>query len=229
MYQMHSPIYSRPIRNNNCQQLRWFRLVVSYVVFVLSSHKCVAFSFLSPHTTACMNRGCSQRQGTLHCCNDSLQDEGQINVLGTPLQACCCEVRDSGVATGYYRNGFCSLKNDVGDDRGVHALCAICDEDFLSFSKLVNNNLSDPIPAVSFPGLQPGDKWCICVGRWLQARKLGRAPKLCLQACHERVLNYIPLDVLMEYASDFEEASRIREDLKSKRSSLERMLQGVFE
>lgn len=160
--------------------------------------------------------------------DDDSYDTTQINVLGTPLKSCCCNVGDSGVATGYYRNGYCSVFSGTN----THGICAIVDADFLSFSKLVNNDLSTPRPDLKFPGLQPGCKWCVSIDRWIQAYKLGFAPKVILRSCHERVLNYVDLEVLMEYAEDFQEAKDISSRLNSERNELERLLtltQGVFE
>lgn len=110
------------------------------------------------------------------------------NVLGGDLQSCCFEPK-----TGFYRDGFCKTGEE---DFGTHVICAIMTEEFLDFTKLQGNDLSTPIPQYSFPGLVPGDKWCLCAMRWVQAEKVGRAPKVVLEATHEKALKYTSLEIL---------------------------------
>ncbi|MFQ3679163.1 MAG: DUF2237 domain-containing protein [Pseudanabaenaceae cyanobacterium] len=116
------------------------------------------------------------------------------NVLGTPLQTCSLAPR-----TGFYRNGCC----DTGaGDMGVHVVCAQVTAEFLAFTKAQGNDLSTPQPVYDFPGLQPGDRWCLCAARWYEAHQAGVAPPVVLTATHAAALEYIPLDTLRQYALD---------------------------
>lgn len=111
-----------------------------------------------------------------------------LNVLGEPLEECSADP-----LTGFYRNGCC----DTGpEDRGSHTVCAVMTAEFLAFSKYVGNDLSTPRPEFRFPGLRPGDRWCLCAGRFLQAHEEGCAPKVNLRATHLRALDIVPLEVL---------------------------------
>ena len=114
------------------------------------------------------------------------------NVFGEPLEPCC-----KSPMTGYFRDGFCRT---VSQDTGTHTVCAIMTDEFLIFSESKGNNLITPIPYYQFPGLKAGDKWCLCVTRWLQAERSGKAPKLILEATHEKTLDYAPLALLIEHA-----------------------------
>ncbi len=114
------------------------------------------------------------------------------NVLGTALQPCCFEPM-----TGWLRDGFC---NTNASDTGIHTVCTIVDEQFLTYSKSMGNDLSTPMPEYQFPGLKAGDKWCLCAARWKQAYDDGMAPPLVLEATHERTLEVVPLKVLQAYA-----------------------------
>lgn len=114
-----------------------------------------------------------------------------LNVLGTTLQACC-----NNPATGYFRDGFCRT---IQEDSGTHVVCAIVTEDFLEFTKSRGNDLSTPIPHWSFPGLKPGSKWCLCISRWLEAERAGKAPFIVLEATHEKALDYTTLEMLKKY------------------------------
>ena len=192
---------------------------------------CTAFISMFENKNKSFYAGYVHRhKSSIYCSDGESYDPSQINVLGTPLRTCCCDVGRSGIATGFYRNGYC---NTVQEDKGVHGMCTVCDADFLTFSKLINNDLSTPCPELSFPGLVPGDKWCVCVDRWMQAHKIGFAPKIYLQGCHEQVLNYISIDTLMEYAIDIEESREIRQRLNRQKNIVENLmnlpLQGVFE
>ncbi|MFB9869345.1 DUF2237 family protein [Vreelandella sulfidaeris] len=116
------------------------------------------------------------------------------NVLGEPLTPCCYEPK-----TGYYRDGFCR----VGfDDVGIHSVCAVVTEEFLAFSKAQGNDLVTPRPEHGFPGLKPGDRWCLCAGRWLEAAQVGVAPPVILSGTHQKTLTIIPLIKLQQYALD---------------------------
>lgn len=101
--------------------------------------------------------------------------------------------------TGFYRTGFC----EVGpDDIGVHAVCVQVTADFLAFSKSVGNDLSTPVSEYEFPGLMPGDKWCLCAQRWQEAFDAGKAPNVILSATSESALEYCDLDALKSKALD---------------------------
>ncbi len=116
------------------------------------------------------------------------------NVLGGPLATC-----GKDPLTGFYRSGCC----DTGpDDLGVHTVCAIVTGEFLEFSKARGNDLSTPQPG--FPGLQPGDPWCLCASRWVEALRAGMAPPIMLGATHAATLQLVPLDILLQYAVDRE-------------------------
>jgi uncharacterized protein len=122
--------------------------------------------------------------------------DASVNVLGGPLQECS---RDP--MTGFFRNGACDT---CAEDRGSHTVCAVMTAEFLAFSKYVGNDLSTPRPEYGFPGLKPGDHWCLCAGRFLQAHEDGAAPQVRLGATHARALDIVPLDVLREHALDAE-------------------------
>ncbi len=114
------------------------------------------------------------------------------NVLGEPLSSCCFDP-----LTGFYRDGFC---HTGPHDRGLHTVCAQMTSEFLQFSLLVGNDLTTPMPSMGFAGLQPGDWWCLCQARWVEAYKAGVAPPVRLSACHESVLAQVPLAVLRQFA-----------------------------
>ncbi|MCC4213003.1 DUF2237 family protein [Leeuwenhoekiella parthenopeia] len=119
-------------------------------------------------------------------------EKNPLNVYGKPLIACCYEP-----LTGYFRDGFCKT---IDADTGTHVVCAQVTEEFLNFSANRGNDLITPRPQWNFPGLKPGDFWCLCVSRWLEAEKAGVAPKLKLEACHQETLNYTRLELLEQYA-----------------------------
>ena len=114
------------------------------------------------------------------------------NVLGTELKRCGTEPM-----TGFFRDGCC---NTSGDDHGVHTVCAEVTEEFLHFSKEAGNDLSTPRPEFAFPGLRPGDRWCLCAARWAEAAEAGKAPRVVLEATHERTLELVPLAELQRFA-----------------------------
>lgn len=113
------------------------------------------------------------------------------NVLGTDLISCC-----TAPMTGYYRDGVC---NTGPTDTGRHVICAIMTEEFLHFSKGRGNDLSTPRPEYQFPGLHPGDGWCLCALRWKEAFEAGVAPLVKLEATHEQALEYVRFEDLLEY------------------------------
>ena len=116
------------------------------------------------------------------------------NVLGTELETC-----STSPLTGFYRDGCC---NTGGEDRGVHVVCAQMTEEFLSFSASVGNDLSTPNERFGFAGLQPGDRWCLCASRWVEAFDAGVAPPVVLAATHMGILEYASLADLEANAVD---------------------------
>ena len=118
----------------------------------------------------------------------------EINVLGGILEPCSLSP-----VTGYFRDGAC---NTCAEDQGSHTVCAVMTAEFLAYSKYVGNDLSTPRPEFSFAGLKPGDRWCLCAGRFLQAHDEGCAPRVHLEATHLRALDIIPLRVLEAHSTD---------------------------
>lgn len=114
------------------------------------------------------------------------------NVLGTTLQMCCDDP-----VTGFYRNGFCQTG---AQDVGTHVVCAHVTEEFLQFSKSRGNDLITPIPQYNFPGLKPGDRWCLCALRWTEALKAGVAPPVVLEATHEKMSDVVDVETLKAHA-----------------------------
>ena len=110
------------------------------------------------------------------------------NILGTPLQSCCTDP-----LTGFYRDGYCATGPQ---DTGKHVVCAQMTEEFLTFTKQQGNDLSTPLPQYDFPGLKPGDRWCLCASRWQEAYEAGVAPPVVLEATHEAALQYVSLEQL---------------------------------
>ena len=113
------------------------------------------------------------------------------NVLGEPLKPCCNDP-----LTGFYRNGFCQTGVD---DVGNHIICTVVTEEFLAFSQQVGNDLSTPRSEYRFPGLKPGDKWCVCITRWIEAYESGVVAQVVLEASHEKCLDFIDLSTLKQY------------------------------
>ena len=122
----------------------------------------------------------------------SIEMAPSFNVLGSTLQSCSMEP-----LTGFFRNGACDT---CAEDRGSHTVCAVMTAEFLAYSKYVGNDLSTPQPAFGFAGLKPGDHWCLCASRFLQAHDEGCAPKVNLHATHVKALDIVPLEVLKEHA-----------------------------
>jgi len=121
-------------------------------------------------------------------------DPAAKNVLGGELAACSNQP-----LTGFFRNGCCETS---AEDVGMHTVCAVMTAEFLAFSARVGNDLSTPQPDFHFPGLKPGDRWCLCAPRWKQALDAGVAPPVVLEATHEETLAITPLGILKDYAVD---------------------------
>ena len=116
------------------------------------------------------------------------------NVLGEPLEFCSMKPM-----TGFYRDGCC----DTGqEDFGSHTVCAVMTAAFLDFSKSSGNDLSTPVPALGFPGLKSGDRWCLCASRWQEAFEAGQAPRVVLRATHEGALAFCSFADLKRFAVD---------------------------
>jgi uncharacterized protein len=125
---------------------------------------------------------------------DDKPGQPQLNVLGEPLADCSHRPM-----TGFFRSGCC--KTSV-QDHGAHVVCAVMTAEFLSFSRARGNDLSTPVPEFDFPGLQPGDRWCLCAARWQEALDADAAPKVVLSATHRRALDYVSLNDLKRHAID---------------------------
>lgn len=124
--------------------------------------------------------------------NDGDLPDDARNVLGTPLLACSFSP-----LTGFFRDGCC---NTGADDVANHTVCARVTAEFLGFSRDAGNDLSTPRPEFRFPGLKPGDRWCVCAARWLEAYEAGCAPPVVLEATHERALEVVTLGALRRHA-----------------------------
>jgi uncharacterized protein (DUF2237 family) len=117
-----------------------------------------------------------------------------LNVLGTELENCSLEP-----ATGWYRDGTCST---APDDVGSHTICAVVTREFLDHQLAIGNDLITPVPEFRFPGLHPGDRWCVTARNWLLSHQDGAAAPVFLAATHERATDIVPLEILEEYAVD---------------------------
>ena len=115
-----------------------------------------------------------------------------LNIFGEALQPCSTDP-----LTGFFRDGACET---CAEDAGSHTVCCVMTAEFLAYSKYVGNDLSTPRPEYGFPGLKPGDGWCVCASRWLQAAEEGAAPLVNLSATHKRALDIIPLEMLEAHA-----------------------------
>ena len=123
-----------------------------------------------------------------------MQMEPSVNVHGLPLAPCSSRPR-----TGFFRDGHC---NTCAEDYGSHTVCAVMTAEFLAYSSYFGNDLSTPRPEFAFPGLKPGDRWCLCASRFLQAHEEGCAPQVNLAATHIRALEIVPIEILEAYALD---------------------------
>ena len=122
-----------------------------------------------------------------------MEMDASVNVLDEPLAPC-----STAPVTGFFREGHC---NTCDADAGNHTVCAVMTAAFLAFSKSVGNDLSTPRTEFHFDGLKPGDAWCLCAARFLQAHDEGCAPRVNLAATHKRALEVVPLDVLKQHAA----------------------------
>lgn len=127
------------------------------------------------------------------------------NVFGGELIACSTDPM-----TGFFRTGTCDT---CGDDAGMHTVCAEVTDEFLLFSQQVGNDLTTPRPEYRFPGLKEGDRWCICLPRWIEAMDAGVAPKILLEATHMSAIEHISMDKLLEYGVDSDKAPPSVEDV----------------
>jgi uncharacterized protein (DUF2237 family) len=123
-----------------------------------------------------------------------MQMEESLNVFGDPLLPCSVDP-----LTGFFRDGCCNTNTQ---DLGSHTVCVEVTEEFLQFSRARGNDLSTPMEEFGFPGLNPGDRWCLCAARWLEAQKQDSAPRVYLQRTHSKALEIIPLALLRQYAVD---------------------------
>lgn len=123
-----------------------------------------------------------------------MEKDLSVNVLNGTLELCGTDP-----VTGFFRDGAC---NTCDSDQGSHTVCAVMTEEFLAFSKYVGNDLSTPRPEYGFAGLKPGDRWCLCASRFLQAHDEGCAPQVNLAATHKRALEIVPLDVLKRHTEE---------------------------
>ena len=114
------------------------------------------------------------------------------NVFGEKLEIC-----STNPMTGFFRDGCC---NTGQMDTGTHIVCSIMTEEFLKYTKSKGNDLSTPMPMYEFPGLKPGDRWCLCVNRWKEAFEAGVAPQVVLEATHEKVLEFVKMEALLSHA-----------------------------
>ncbi|WP_297339608.1 DUF2237 domain-containing protein [Pseudophaeobacter sp.] len=121
-----------------------------------------------------------------------MKQDQSINVLGGALAPCSLAP-----LTGFFRDGYC---NTCSQDQGSHTVCAVMTAEFLAYSKYVGNDLSTARPEFGFAGLKPGDQWCLCAGRFLQAADEGCAPLVCLESTHVRALDIVPLSLLQNHA-----------------------------
>ena len=115
-----------------------------------------------------------------------------INVYGKELETCCDNPK-----TGFFRNGMCDT---CKEDLGVHTVCILATEAFLVFSKGAGNDLSTPRPEYNFPGVKPGNRWCLCAMRWKEAYEQGKAPPVFLESTHEATLKLVDFNILQQYA-----------------------------
>lgn len=119
-------------------------------------------------------------------------DYPSVNVLGGALEKCSIKPM-----TGFFRTGCCDTSTD---DVGSHTVCIVATKEFLDFSRSRGNDLATPIPAYEFPGVKPGERWCLCASRWLEAYEEGMAPLVVLEATNRRALEVIPLEYLKKKA-----------------------------
>jgi hypothetical protein len=124
----------------------------------------------------------------------SIKMDDSVNVFGEKLISCGHDP-----ITGFFRDGCCNTNDQ---DFGSHTVCIEASETFLEFSRFKGNDLSTPVPQFGFKGLKPGDRWCLCASRWLEAHDQGMAPKVHLTRTHQKALEIVPLNILRQYAAD---------------------------
>lgn len=120
--------------------------------------------------------------------------DDSINVFDEELETCGDDLE-----TGFFRDSCC---NTSSEDVGSHTVCVLASLEFLEYSRFKGNDLTTPAPQFGFPGLGPGDRWCLCAARWLEAYNQGMAPKVYLRRTHKKALDIIPMEVLREFAVD---------------------------
>jgi uncharacterized protein (DUF2237 family) len=123
-----------------------------------------------------------------------MEIDKSINVFGEALRVC-----GENPMTGFYRDGKC---NTCNDDAGSHTVCIEISQEFLEYSRFKGNDLSTPRPEFDFKGLMPGDSWCVCASRWLEAVETNMAPRVHLQRTHIKALDIVPIEILKKYAVD---------------------------
>lgn len=125
---------------------------------------------------------------------ETIEIADSLNVYGEPLQPCSTEPM-----TGFFRDGCCNTNDQ---DMGSHTVCIEISNDFLHYSRFRGNDLSTPNPEFGFPGLKPGDKWCLCAARWLEAYQQDMAPRVYLSRTHIKATETVPLELLKKFAAD---------------------------
>ena len=123
-----------------------------------------------------------------------MTEKNQLNIFDEQLEECSCDP-----LTGFFRSGCCETSEQ---DLGSHTVCALMTEEFLEFSFKKGNDLISAVPQFDFPGLKPGDKWCLCANRWLEAYEAESAPLILAKATHKRALEIISMEQIIEYAID---------------------------
>lgn len=123
-----------------------------------------------------------------------MEIDKSVNVFGEELEMC-----GENPITGFYRDGKC---NTCKEDAGSHTVCIEVSQEFLEYSRLKGNDLSTPMPQFDFKGLKPGDSWCVCASRWLEAVEGNMAPRVHLQRTHIKALDIVPIEILKKYAVD---------------------------
>ena len=125
-----------------------------------------------------------------------MNNQDQLNIFHESLEECSCDPM-----TGFFRTGCCETNDN---DLGTHTVCALMDKEFLQFSYNQGNDLITPMPEYDFPGLKPGDKWCLCANRWLEAFEAGVAPRILAKATNLKTLEIISMDIIRKFALDIE-------------------------
>ena len=123
-----------------------------------------------------------------------MTEEIQLNIFSEEIEDCSCDPM-----TGFFRNGCCETSDH---DAGSHTVCALMNKEFLEFSSSRGNDLINPVPAFNFPGLNPGDRWCLCANRWLEAYEAGAAPHIIASATNIKALEIIEIEQIKEFAID---------------------------